>query len=197
MPGTLAISSTCVDRRQLAIRAICMRLFSTYILQRLLGLDLHDRQERIIGRLQIFELRNTARRAHGERASKASPSCGREFRGFDQFPGVVGGVQQRNDDAVGAGVEGPCITIISLKNNISNIRMLPLVEDARLTIQASLAAIRTMGLTPHAAMAATASCICQSADICISDQQVAHSSLPLACFSPAMFPCSVSTQIQS
>lgn len=83
--------------------------FSTYILQRLLGLDLHDRQERIIGRLQILELRNTARRAHRERASEASPSRRREFRGFDQFPGVVGGVQQGNDDAVGAAVEGPYI----------------------------------------------------------------------------------------
>jgi hypothetical protein len=35
--------------------------------------------------------------------------------------------------------------------------------NSRFTIHPSFAAIRTMGLTPVAAIAATASCICQSA----------------------------------
>ena len=40
----------------------------------------------------------------------------------------------------------------------------PPESSARLTIQPSFAAIRTMGLTPHAAIAATASCIALSSD---------------------------------
>ena len=40
----------------------------------------------------------------------------------------------------------------------------PPESSARLTIQPSLAAIRTTGLTPHAAIAATASCIALSSD---------------------------------
>lgn len=70
-----------------------------------------------------------------------------------------------------------------------------------LTIQPSLAAIRTIGLTPHPAIAATASCIAASSQQIINviflDQL--HWSLfhSVIISSPSMFPCSVSTVTQS
>lgn len=74
-------------------------------------------------------------------------------------------------------------------------------NDLRLTIQTSLPAILTTGLTPHAAIAATASCIPLSRwDGCQRLKKHARQ-LPeriwRAGFLPSMFPCSVSTRTQS
>lgn len=70
-----------------------------------------------------------------------------------------------------------------------------------LTIQASLAAMRTMGLTPHPAIAATASCIAASNLQVISaiflHQLHSPFSHSITASSPSMFPCSVSTVTQS
>ena len=65
----------------------------------------------------------------------------------------------------------------------------------RFTIQPSLAATLTIGLTPHAAMAATASCIAPSAPHVSGGCHIAAGRPSKRL--PSMFPCSVSTQIQS
>lgn len=76
---------------------------------------------------------------------------------MDQFPGIVGCVEERDDNSVGTGVEGTCI--INVSYSIPQIDTVTRRKHIRLTIHASFAATRTIGLTPVAAMAATASCI--------------------------------------
>ena len=70
--------------------------------------------------------------------------------------------------------------------------------SVRFTIQPSFAAIRTTGLTSQAAIAATASCIAASE---ATRSKVSKIMRAANCnsvyFIPSMFPCSVSTHIQS
>lgn len=79
----------------------------TYILKRLLGLNLDDGEQGIIRLLQVFELGDSASRAHGERAAESSTTDGRELGRLDESAGVVLGVKQRNHDAVSTGIQGP------------------------------------------------------------------------------------------
>lgn len=67
----------------------CQRYDPTYILERLLGLDLYDGKEGVVRLLEVLELRDTARRSHGKGASEASLANGRELGRLDELPGVV------------------------------------------------------------------------------------------------------------
>lgn len=76
-----------------------------HILQRLLGLNLHNRNQRVVGLQQILGLRDVPHRAHGKRAAKPSLPHGRELGRLDQPSRVVCRVEEGNDDAVGTGVK--------------------------------------------------------------------------------------------
>lgn len=138
-----------------------------YILQSLLRLDLHNSHQRVVRLLQILRRRLSAELLHRKRRSEPPLSDRREFRGLDQLPRVVGSIEKRHDDAMGASVEGSCMSKSSAMRGapqaITDQRSSSMA-CLRLTIHPSLAGIRTTGLTPQAAMAATASCI--AASIC-------------------------------
>ena len=80
----------------------------TYILQSLLGLNLHNRNKRIVGLQQILALRHISHGAHGKWAAEPSLAYGRELGRFNQFSCVVDRVEQGNDDAMRAGIQGAC-----------------------------------------------------------------------------------------
>ena len=67
-----------------------------------------------------------------------------------------------------------------------------------MTIQLSLAAIRTTGLTPQDAIAATASCMALSTGFqCPADADMVQCDKEPMIVLPSMFPCSVSTKTKS
>lgn len=102
MPGTLAISSTCVWSAPSQPSGQ-----STYVLERLLRLDLNDSQQRIVRLLQVLEPGDSARRAHGKRTPESSTANGRELGRLDQSAGIIRRVKQRDDNAVSARVQSP------------------------------------------------------------------------------------------
>lgn len=81
----------------------------TYHIQSLLGLDLDNGEEMVVGIPHVVETRQVTldvKGSHGKGTAEASLADWGEFCGLDELLGVFDRVQQGNDDAVGAGVEG-------------------------------------------------------------------------------------------
>lgn len=77
-------------------------------LERGLCLDLDDGQERAIGVLQVVGQGLVGESLGREGRAEAAVALGREFGGRDEALGVGDGVDEGNDYAMGAGVEGAC-----------------------------------------------------------------------------------------
>ena len=129
---------------------------NAYIVKSLFRLNLHDSQKSVICLLQIFCCCGDAKLFHWKRRTESPLPQWREFGRVDKLSCVVGSVKKGHDYSVGARVQGSCRRSTRQHPNIDG-RM-----DLLLTIHPSLAAMRTIGLTPQPAIAATASCIAES-----------------------------------
>jgi hypothetical protein len=77
-----------------------------HVLDRLPRLDLHDRQQVRIRLLQVLDPGDPTERGGRERGPEAANSLRTELCGSDDCGGLLGGVAERDDYAVGAGVCG-------------------------------------------------------------------------------------------
>ena len=163
--GPINSVSTPVRAMASILRAYCQRVKTLYsalkgrtnILQSLFCFDLHNREQRIICLLQVLRRCLSSKFLHWKRRTKASLTLGWELCSVEKARCVMGRVYEWHNYTMRTGVKGSFTGCDQpLEAELASL------EISLLTIQPSLAAMRTIGLTPQPAIAATASCIAAS-----------------------------------
>lgn len=148
----------------------------THIFQRLLCFYLYNCHQALIRLLQVLCRCLTTELFHWKWWTKAPLACWGELSRLDQLPGIIRRAEKRHNNTMSW--KGKLLTrlITSSQGAIPPESKAPVMcqqvspvqnrktVDLLLIIQPSLAATLTTGLTPQAAIAATASCIALSGE---------------------------------